>query len=74
MSTRGRVVLVGGGPGAADLITMQGFRALMSADVVITDRLGPTTLLDDLPPEIEVIDVGEAAGCARPHRRRSTRS
>ena len=59
MSTRGRVVLVGGGPGAADLITMRGFRALMSADVVITDRLGPTTLLDDLPPEIEVIDVGK---------------
>ena len=56
----GRVVLVGGGPGAEDLITVRGYRALMAADVVVADRLGPTGLLDDLPERAEVIDVGKA--------------
>jgi uroporphyrin-III C-methyltransferase/precorrin-2 dehydrogenase/sirohydrochlorin ferrochelatase len=32
-------------------------RALLAADVVVTDRLGPVSLLDDL--EVEVIDVGK---------------
>lgn len=59
---RGRVVLVGGGPGAADLVTIRGRRALSEADVVVTDRLGPTSLLDDLPETVEVIDVGKAPG------------
>ena len=58
----GRVVLVGGGPGEADLITVRGRRALSEADVVVADRLGPTSLLDDLPAEVEVIDVGKAPG------------
>jgi uroporphyrin-III C-methyltransferase/precorrin-2 dehydrogenase/sirohydrochlorin ferrochelatase len=58
----GRVVLVGGGPGQADLITVRGRRALSEADVVVADRLGPTSLLDDLPEGVEVIDVGKAPG------------
>jgi uroporphyrin-III C-methyltransferase/precorrin-2 dehydrogenase/sirohydrochlorin ferrochelatase len=56
------VVLVGGGPGEADLITVRGRRALSEADVVVADRLGPTSLLDDLPAGVEVIDVGKAPG------------
>jgi uroporphyrin-III C-methyltransferase/precorrin-2 dehydrogenase/sirohydrochlorin ferrochelatase len=55
----GRVILVGGGPGDPDLLTLRGFRALLDADVVVTDRLGPTGLLDLLPAGIEVIDVGK---------------
>jgi uroporphyrin-III C-methyltransferase/precorrin-2 dehydrogenase/sirohydrochlorin ferrochelatase len=55
----GRVSLVGGGPGDPDLLTVRGFRALLDADVVVTDRLGPTGLLDLLPPEVEVVDVGK---------------
>lgn len=58
----GRVVLVGGGPGATDLITVRGRRALAEADVVVTDRLGPTELLRTLPVSVEVIDVGKTAG------------
>lgn len=58
----GRVVLVGGGPGAPDLLTLRGRRALSEADVVVTDRLGPTSLLDDLPETVEVIDVGKVPG------------
>ena len=32
------------------------------ADVVVADRLGPTSLLDDLPETVEVIDVGKTPG------------
>jgi len=59
---RGRVVLVGGGPGADDLVTVRGRRALAEADVVVTDRLGPTGLLRTLSPDVEVVDVGKTAG------------
>jgi len=61
-ATKGRVVLVGGGPGAMDLITVRGRRALAEADVVITDRLGPVELLRNLPVSVEIIDVGKTAG------------
>jgi uroporphyrin-III C-methyltransferase / precorrin-2 dehydrogenase / sirohydrochlorin ferrochelatase len=36
---RGHVVLVGGGPGNAGLMTLQGLRALQEADVIVHDRL-----------------------------------
>ncbi|EYR61797.1 siroheme synthase CysG, partial [Actinotalea ferrariae CF5-4] len=55
----GRVVLVGGGPGATDLLTLRGRRALAEADVVVTDRLGPRSVLAELPPDVEVVDVGK---------------
>ncbi len=58
----GRVVLVGGGPGAVDLLTVRGRRALAEADVVVTDRLGPTDVLDELPSDVEVVDVGKTPG------------
>ncbi|WP_298457383.1 uroporphyrinogen-III C-methyltransferase [uncultured Cellulomonas sp.] len=58
----GRVVLVGGGPGAVDLLTLRGRRALAEADVVVTDRLGPTDVLTELPADVEVIDVGKTPG------------
>ncbi|MEI2775771.1 MAG: uroporphyrinogen-III C-methyltransferase [Tetrasphaera sp.] len=57
-----RVALVGGGPGAEDLITVRGRKLLAQADVVVTDRLGPTTLLAGLAPGVEVIDVGKTPG------------
>lgn len=55
----GRVDLVGGGPGAADLMTVRGRRLLAEADVVVIDRLGPTDVVHELDPEVEVIDVGK---------------
>lgn len=57
----GTVALVGGGPGSPDLITVKGRRLVAAADVVVVDRLAPRELLDELPPEVEVIDCGKSA-------------
>jgi uroporphyrinogen III methyltransferase/synthase len=54
----GRVILVGAGPGAPDLITLRGERALRSADVVVYDALAPRALLALARPHAERIDVG----------------
>ena len=58
----GRVWLVGGGPGDTGLITARGRAVLAQADVVVVDRLGPRALLDELAPDVEVIDVGKTSG------------
>ena len=58
----GRVALVGGGPGDPDLITVRGRLVLAAADVVVADRLGPRELLDSLPAQVEVVDVGKSPG------------
>ena len=44
----GSVALIGGGPGDAGLITVRGLELLYAADVVVADRLGPRSLLDEL--------------------------
>jgi uroporphyrin-III C-methyltransferase/precorrin-2 dehydrogenase/sirohydrochlorin ferrochelatase len=58
----GSVALVGGGPGADDLITVRGRALLAAADVVVTDRLGPRGLLRTLAGDVEVVDVGKTPG------------
>ncbi|MDO5628617.1 MAG: uroporphyrinogen-III C-methyltransferase [Mobilicoccus sp.] len=55
----GSVVLVGGGPGAPGLITVAGREAVLGADVVVVDRLAPIALLDELGPQVEVVDVSK---------------
>lgn len=59
---RGSVVLIGGGPGDPDLITVRGRRELLQADVVVHDRLAPVSLLELLGSDVEVIDAGKAPG------------
>jgi len=59
---RGRVALVGGGPGDPELITVRGRRLLGEADVVVADRLGPSTLLDELAPQVEIVDAAKIPG------------
>ena len=55
----GLVTLVGAGPGDAGLVTVRGQRRLAEADVVVTDRLVPRSLLDELPPGVQIIDVSK---------------
>lgn len=53
------VVLVGGGPGDPELVTVAARHALASADVVVADRLAPRALLDELGPDVELVDVAK---------------
>jgi uroporphyrin-III C-methyltransferase/precorrin-2 dehydrogenase/sirohydrochlorin ferrochelatase len=53
------VAIIGGGPGDPGLITVWGRQLLAEADVVLTDRLAPRSLLDELPADVEVIDVSK---------------
>jgi uroporphyrin-III C-methyltransferase len=62
MTITGRVDIVGGGPGALDLMTVRAWRLLARADVVVMDRLGPTDIDELLGPGVEVIDVGKHPG------------
>ena len=58
----GMVSIVGGGPGDPGLITVAGWERLRGAHVVLTDRLAPLALLDQLAPDVEVIDVAKVPG------------
>ena len=44
-SSRGKVYIVGAGPGAADLLTIRAVRILRKADVVLYDRLAGADVL-----------------------------
>ncbi len=54
----GRVIFVSAGPGAADLITLRGARALRTADVVLADALADPALRE-LAPHAHWIAVGK---------------
>lgn len=54
----GRVVLVGGGPGAEDLLTLRGAAEIGRADVILYDRLAPD-VRSLVSPTCELIDVGK---------------
>ncbi len=58
-AARGRVVLVGGGPGDPGLITVRGRQALAQADVVVADHLAPQELLSSLDPHVEIVDASK---------------
>jgi uroporphyrin-III C-methyltransferase/precorrin-2 dehydrogenase/sirohydrochlorin ferrochelatase len=57
---RSGVAIIGGGPGDPGLITVRGRQLLAEADVVLTDRLAPRSLLDELPADVEIIDVSKS--------------
>src|SRR5437667_2579462 len=59
---RGKVFLVGAGPGDPELITLKGLRSLRHADVVVYDRLICPDLLDEAPSQAERVFVGKEAG------------
>src|SRR5579863_9750883 len=59
---RGRVFLVGAGPGASDLITLRGADSLGRADVVIYDSLVSPELLRLASSKAELIYAGKRGG------------
>ena len=58
----GRVVFIGAGPGAADLITLRGAQRLSQAEVVLFDALTDPALRD-LAPHARWVDVGKRGFC-----------
>jgi len=62
MLSKGKVYLVGAGPGDPELITLKGLRCLEEADVVIYDRLIEPRLLSRAKEGAELIYVGKREG------------
>ena len=58
---KGKLTLVGAGPGDPELITLKGVRALKEADVVLYDALANEVLLEHAP-NAEKIFVGKRRG------------
>ena len=56
---KGKVFLVGAGPGDIGLITVKGLEAIKKADVILYDRLANPKLLDFAPPHCEFIYGGK---------------
>ena len=59
---KGKVYLIGAGPGDPGLITVNGINALKEADVVLYDKLANPELLGECRSDAEMIFVGKAAG------------
>lgn len=46
---RGRIILAGSGPGHPDLLTRATHKAILSADIILADKLVPAGVLDLIP-------------------------
>lgn len=64
---KGKVFLIGAGPGGIDHVTVRALRLLRACDVVVHDDLGASdaALLDEAPPSAERVHVGKRGGDAR---------
>ena len=60
---RGRVMLVGAGPGDPELLTLKAVRALGAADVILIDDLVNRAVLEHARAHARVIPVGKRGGC-----------
>lgn len=56
---KGKVYLVGAGPGDEGLITVKGLTAIQKADVILYDRLINPNLLESAPSQCELIFCGK---------------
>lgn len=53
-TTRGKMLLVGAGPGDPELLTLKAYRALQEAELVLADRLVPQSILELARGEVRV--------------------
>ena len=59
---KGRVFLVGAGPGSPDLLTVKAYRLIQSAEVILHDDLVAEAILNLASPHTLVINVGKRCG------------
>jgi uroporphyrin-III C-methyltransferase len=59
---KGKVFLVGAGPGDPELLTLKAFRALKSADIVLHDELIGPEILALVPKTAQLRSVGKRCG------------
>lgn len=62
MKGKGKVYLVGAGPGDPDLLTLRALRALRQADMVLHDALVSSQILELIPSRVMVLNVGKRCG------------
>jgi uroporphyrinogen III methyltransferase/synthase len=62
VAERGRVHLVGAGPGDPGLLTVRAVELIATADVILYDRLIPPGALDGARPDAELLFVGKEGG------------
>jgi len=61
---KGKVYLMGAGPGDPDLLTVKALRVLRAAEVVLHDDLVSSKILDLIPASTQVRNVGKRCGQA----------
>jgi uroporphyrinogen III methyltransferase/synthase len=59
---KGKVYIIGAGPGDWELITLRGLKKIKEADVILYDFLAPQELLCLVKENAEIICVGKAPG------------
>jgi len=65
VAAKGKVYLVGAGPGDPGLLTVEASRLLQTADVVFHDDLVSPAILALIPDQVHVENVGKRCGQAR---------
>ncbi|MBY2478972.1 uroporphyrinogen-III C-methyltransferase [Clostridioides difficile] len=58
---KGKVYLVGAGPGDYKLMTLKGLECIRKSDVIVYDRLANSSYLREAKPDCELIYVGKAS-------------
>lgn len=59
---KGKVYLVGAGPGDPELLTLKAFRLLRAAEAVLHDDLVAPDILNLIPPSAQIYNVGKRCG------------